>query len=242
MAEATQDKAPVETPIVSTGPILKRINSIRRRISYIKKDKQVGTGNMAYKAVTHDQVTALTRDLFIAAGVVIVPVLANNEFLRGDIVTKNGDQKREPGMMLTEWDIYFVNDDAGPAPDIADLPSTEVVRIRVAAHAQDSGDKAAGKACSYAAKNAILKLLMIETGEDDESRYQVGLNDDDVTFFVDSIRSSSSVEDLKERFINAGHAAKEAKDHSAIKTFTRVRDEVYTEKFSPSKSGKGDPK
>ena len=36
----------------------------------------------------------------------------------------------------------------------------------------DNADKAPGKAISYAKKYAVLKLFEIETGDDEESRYQ----------------------------------------------------------------------
>ena len=42
--------------------------------------------------------------------------------------------------------------------------------MTVEAHASDNGDKAPGKALSYATKSAILKTLSLETGENDESR------------------------------------------------------------------------
>jgi hypothetical protein len=44
------------------------------------------------------------------------------------------------------------------------------ITVRLDAHADDYGDKAPGKALSYAVKSAVLKLLMIETGVDDEGR------------------------------------------------------------------------
>ena len=41
--------------------IYERINAVRLKVEYIKKDKAVQN----YKAVTHDQVTALTRDYLL---------------------------------------------------------------------------------------------------------------------------------------------------------------------------------
>ncbi len=53
------------------------------------------------------------------------------------------------------------------AEDPADKFSMEIE-----AHALDHGDKAPGKALSYAKKYAVLKLLEIETGEEDEGRQE----------------------------------------------------------------------
>jgi len=46
--------------------------------------------------------------------------------------------------------------------------SNSHLTVRVEAHAEGSDDKCAGKALSYAVKNAMLKVLMLETGENDE--------------------------------------------------------------------------
>ena len=53
----------------------------------------------------------------------------------------------------------------------AETPA-ERITIVIEAHAMDNADKAPGKAISYAKKYAVLKLFEIETGEDEESRYQ----------------------------------------------------------------------
>jgi hypothetical protein len=44
--------------------------------------------------------------------------------------------------------------------------------VTLPAHAMDSADKSCGKAISYATKYALLKVFALETGEDEESRYQ----------------------------------------------------------------------
>ena len=55
----------------------------------------------------------------------------------------------------------------GTHADSSDLNKMEAV---IEAHAEDQGDKAPGKAMSYAVKYFILKTFNIETGEDEESR------------------------------------------------------------------------
>jgi hypothetical protein len=51
----------------------------------------------------------------------------------------------------------------------ADEPADRLT-VEIEAHAIDHGDKAPGKALSYAKKYAVLKLLDIETGEEEEGR------------------------------------------------------------------------
>jgi hypothetical protein len=134
--------------------IYQRVNEIRKRVHYAKKDKAVqGQG---YKAVTHDAVTALLRNHLIEHGVVVVPRLSGSD------ITIIGETKSGTPMIryAARYEIDFVNCD-----DPADK-----ITVTSEAHANDHGDKAPGKATSYATKYAMLKLFAIETGEDDEGR------------------------------------------------------------------------
>ena len=136
--------------------IYQRVNEIRKKVAYAKKDKPVqGQG---YKAVTHDAVTALLRNHLIENGVVVVPSLTGSEI---EIV---GQTKNETPIIRyqAQFDVAFVN---------VDDPADRIV-MRVEAHANDHSDKAPGKATSYATKYAMLKVFSIETGEDDESRVE----------------------------------------------------------------------
>ena len=53
--------------------IYQRINEVRKKATYVQKDKTVSGQN--YKAMTHDAVTALLRNHLIDQGIVIVPRL-----------------------------------------------------------------------------------------------------------------------------------------------------------------------
>lgn len=134
--------------------IYQRINEVKKLVDYIKKEKAVEN----YKAVTHDQVTALTRKHFIDKGVIVIPCE-----LQSAVVDSGGRSAKGTIAIRFEakWRVDFINMD-----EPADRASIEVT-----SHALDYGDKAPGKAASYATKTAILKMLQLETGEDDESRY-----------------------------------------------------------------------
>lgn len=138
--------------------IYQRINEVRKKVWYVRKDKEVDTGRGRYKATTHDAVTALVRNHLIEHGVLIVPKL------RASSVVEAGQTKSGAPILRYEakYDVEFVN---------CDQPDDKIV-VPVEAHANDSGDKAPGKAVSYATKYAILKLFAIETGEDEESRVE----------------------------------------------------------------------
>lgn len=134
--------------------IHQRINEVRKKIEYIKKDKTVQT----YKAVTHDQVTALIRDHLVSAGIIIYPRLVSS--ITADTGTTTSS-KTPIIRVEAVYEFTFVGMDEGDS-----------VTVSVSAHANDQGDKAPGKALSYAKKAIMLKVFEIETGEDDESRYE----------------------------------------------------------------------
>lgn len=134
--------------------IFQRLNEVRKAVAYVKKDTRVSG---QYAAVTHDFVTASVRDHLIAHGIMIVPDLKESMVAdSGTTTAKNIPIIRYEATYI----VSFVNCDA---PE-------ERISMAIEAHALDQGDKAPGKALSYAVKYAMLKLFSIETGEDDEGR------------------------------------------------------------------------
>lgn len=186
--------------------LYQRINEIRKKVDYIQKDKSVSTGGGSYKAVTHDQVTAILREHMITFGVVCVPSLVASK--ANDRV---GDAKQFRYDATYSFD--FVN---------ADKPE-EKLSIIIEAHAMDNADKAPGKALSYAKKYAVLKLFEIETGEDEESRYQV--EEFDTEYYIGLIKSADSLDTLKDVYAEAFGAAKLAKNNESSKLIIKAKDE-----------------
>lgn len=138
--------------------IYQKINAVMKKAEYIKKDAQVSTGGngRAYGAVTHDAVTAMLRQHLVAEGIVVNVSQESGEFLEMRDLSKEIKQYLYQGV----YDVSFIN-----IEDVQDK-----MTVRVHAQAQDTGDKAAGKAMSYATKYAMLKTFSIETGDNDESR------------------------------------------------------------------------
>lgn len=144
--------------------IYQRINEVRKSVSYAQKDKKVDGGG--YMAVTHDAVTAILRNSLIEHGIVITCSLD------GDARMIDSTTKTARGIPIMRYEatyaISFVN---------VDEPQ-DIIRLRIESHALDNGDKAPGKAISYAVKYAMLKLFSIETGEDEEGRAEQYAADD----------------------------------------------------------------
>lgn len=186
--------------------LYQRINEIRKKVDYIQKDKKVSTGTSgSYQAVTHDAVTGILRQHLNDYGIVCVPMLVASK--ANDRV---GDSKQFRYDATYSFD--FVN---------CDKPE-EKLTIVIEAHAMDNADKAPGKALSYAKKYAVLKLFEIETGEDEESRYQSA--DFNLEMYLDIIKGAENMDDLRKLFAEAMGAANEAKDKEAAKTVIKAKD------------------
>ena len=190
----------------SSMNIYQRINAVRKSITYIQKDKSVSAGPAgSYRAVTHDAVTGMIRQHLVEHGIIIAPTLIDSVFH----AKEEGAKQR---LYSASYDVRFINMDA---PD-------ECVTIRIEAHALDNGDKAPGKAISYATKYAILKLFNIETGEDEESRYQH--EEFDVTPHLDKIAAADSLDSLKSEYVTAYTSAQNAGDKEASRTIIAAKD------------------
>lgn len=133
--------------------ILQAINNVMKDVGYVKKNAAV----QGYKAVSHDDVTAALRGSMVENGLMFtISINESNIFEAGK--TKSGAA------------IWFYS--AKYTATIHHV-SGESISSNVEAHAMDHGDKASGKALSYATKYFLLKTFMLETGENDESRQDV---------------------------------------------------------------------
>jgi len=193
--------------------LLQRINEVRKGIDYIQKDKSVSTGGGSYRAVTHDTVTAMVRAHMVEHGIVMWPFLVESQSMPFEV---NADMVQAKQFRYeATYDFTFAN-----IEDAADQ-----IIIRIQAHAMDNADKAPGKALSYAAKYALLKLFNIETGEDEESRFGgEGLDDAAFSDLLNGIHTAADMKALQAAFKTAFKAADEAKDKQAQKILIKAKD------------------
>jgi hypothetical protein len=128
--------------------IYQRINAIMNDCEYLqKKAAQQGKG------IKYDEVIAMLRPHLINHGVVMVVNQLSFEQC-GSLDGKN--QKIYQG----HYSMDLVN---------IDKPEEKVTHTAFA-QGMDGGDKAAGKAHTYAMKTMLVKGFALETGEDEESR------------------------------------------------------------------------
>lgn len=178
-----------------TKNLMQRIIAIRKACSYIQKDKSVSTGGGSYKAVTHDAVTGMVRQHMDEHGVVSWPVLVAS-------VSQPKDDGAKQFRYEATYDFFFAN---------ADEPADQIC-IRIEAHAMDNADKAPGKALSYAKKYAMLKLFEIETGEDEESRYQ----EFDIVPWLEMIEKAKTIDELNAAAAAGKNAIEGQRDHAGL--------------------------
>lgn len=146
----------LEHEVIQKMNVYQRLNLVRDAVPYIKKDAVIQGGG-GYKAVSHDAVTAAVRKHLIKVGIMIVP----NETWSQVVPTGTNTKAGVPIIRYeAKYNVEFVN---------IDNPQDKVTVVQ-SAHALDQGDKAPGKATSYAVKYAMLKLFSLETGESDEGR------------------------------------------------------------------------
>ena len=121
---------------------------------YVKKGS-AGQGTGAQ----HDEVLAILTPHLIANGIVIEVSKASD--------SRNRATAKGVYIFECDYNVSYINMD----------DPNERITVLVEAHAMDAGDKGPGKAMTYAAKTAHLKIFSIETGENDESRLELLDND-----------------------------------------------------------------
>ncbi len=202
------------SPTVEGKPlnIYQRINSVQRAIGYIQKDKDVSAGPAgSYKAVTHDAVTALLRKHLIEAGIAVAVSCITSDFDHKE----EGSKQR---LLRAEYVVSFIN---------IDQPDDKLV-VSVIAHALDNADKSPGKAISYATKYALLKTFLLETGDDEESRYQTGDYDFEAAM---KLAGESDKDTARAIIVEARAAAVKAKNSEALKEISAMS-KALANKFS----------
>lgn len=159
----TAERQPEDAIAPCTGNLRQRIRAIMMEIDYVQKTKLVGssTSPQSYKAVTHDNVVAAVRPFMIKHGVALEQTLIEGKLVDTGKFTSGGT----PIVRFeATYDMTFVN---------VDSPEDKFT-VREAAHADDQGDKAPGKAASYAKKGALLRAFLLETGTESEEERIAG--------------------------------------------------------------------
>lgn len=115
---------------------------VMKNVQYMKKDGKVDFGNTHYKAMTEEKVTSLMRKAMVDQGLVVYPI----------------EQEWSRSGNITHVDVKYRIVDAENPEDFIEVVSC--------GDGQDTQDKGAGKAMTYAFKYMWLRTFAIPTGED----------------------------------------------------------------------------
>lgn len=135
--------------------LYQRKNAVMKAIKYLKKDGRISFGNQSYMAITHDAVIGALRPHLVKEGIDIGVSVTGHE-----LVGKT---------TIADVDLILTN---------IEKPEEQIIYHGFAYG--DNGDKGPGSAISYAVKNLLLKAFAIETGENDESRFEIDTTPQDV--------------------------------------------------------------
>jgi hypothetical protein len=188
-----------------------RIAAVMAEVGYVKKATDV---DGKYKAVTHDQLVAVIRPAMVKHGIRVVTRLVSGQSVPSVIKDGKGWIRFEG---VFELDLVNVDD------------KTDRETYSTAAHADDNGDKAPGKAITYAVKSILLKAFTLETGLNDEARGDI---DVDRVIEIDAAMEAAPTLDELRKITEAAMAeAKEEGDKYAHKRFKHKGEELATKKF-----------
>ena len=136
--------------------IWQRLSDAMHACSYIRKDTRVTGFGGGYTAVSHDAVTSKVRHHLLSHGIIAMSTVRKSKQYSSVVQRKSGEAIVYRCEVTVATD--FIN---------IDNPSDRFQILSIGT-GEDSGDKAPGKAVSYACKYALLKALMLETGDDSD--------------------------------------------------------------------------
>lgn len=147
-----------------TPNLAKAIISVMNEVSNIEKSMTVGAGNNSYKGVSDKDVKNIVGKAMAKHGLCIMPIDIQestqiDRWEQEDIYNgKSNGMKTKQSVFTKVTTKYLLMHESGESQVIAGY-----------GHGVDAQDKGAGKATTYALKNALLLSFMIPTGEIDDT-------------------------------------------------------------------------
>lgn len=201
--------------------ILTKLSEIFSEAKGIKKDMTVGKGANSYEAVSEEAVLNATRSLFIKYKVLMIPVdIKPQTQYTENIISDNYGQKVK-SKVFTEIIVTY---------KLFDSESGESISCQGIGHGIDSGDKASGKALTYADKNALIRLFKLYSGVDtdnthseDHTKTQIIDNTHLLDDCIDLMDKCKSLDELQEVFTKYSKQLKKYRSFVAAKDRNKQR-------------------
>lgn len=143
-------------PDKDTRNIYQRLVAAWSELQYIQNDRKAPSEAGGYAFVSHDIVTRHVRGALMKHGIALTVDIPPEHIQWFDFTDNRG--ARVNGVYLTAT-VTLTNIDKPTEQIVGQFPGSGF----------DKQDKAVGKAVSYAVKYALLKLMMLETGDDPEN-------------------------------------------------------------------------
>jgi hypothetical protein len=145
--------------------LTKAIIAVMNDVAGIEKSLTVGAGNSSYKGVSDKDVKRIIGNAMAKHGLCIMPieVSSKTQIDRWEEIDQYSrsvpkDMKTKQSVFVEVETKYLLMHTSGESQTIAGY-----------GHGVDSQDKSAGKATTYALKNALLYTFMIPTGDIDDT-------------------------------------------------------------------------
>ena len=147
----------------SIGELIQAVVAVMLSTEGIEKNLTVGAGKNAYKGVADKDVKNTIRANMAAYGLIILPVGIDAKTTVSEWMGTNSynEPTRKQSVFTEVLTSYLLAHESG-----------EYVVICGYGHGEDSQDKSAGKATTYALKNTLLYSFLVATGTIDDTDNQ----------------------------------------------------------------------
>jgi adenylosuccinate synthase len=174
--------------------LIKALNDANKEIEGVEKNAQIKFGNTNYKAVSDKDVKINIGRVFTKHGLVILPTNIQKNV---EILTEKDNYGKEKTVFVTDVLVTYTMYHT----------SGESLQFQGYGQAIDTGDKGAGKACTYALKYALLYASLAPTGniEDTDLTHSDAIKVKNT--FLDKIQSCKTIEELTFLYKNSKDAA-----------------------------------
>lgn len=135
--------------------LYKKMHAVMCETKSLERDKEVGYGRNAYKAISEAAVLNEIKPLFKKHGLIIFPIEVQVNDHVNNFLTKDGESSRLMTQVIPKWKIV-------------DIDTGEFEIISSVGNGADTQDKGSGKAMTYALKVALQKTFMMFSGEDSD--------------------------------------------------------------------------
>lgn len=151
-----QEREAYEYSNARPSQLHKAMVEVMKAVKNIDKSMTIGTGNFSYKGISDKDVKFILGNAMAEAGITCVPI----DYDVKTQIDRWEEHNKTKQSVFTEVNAKYL---------ITHSESGESQVIAGYGHGVDSQDKSAGKATTYALKNALLYAFLVPTGAIDDT-------------------------------------------------------------------------